>query len=213
MPRDCGGPEAVDPGSLLRQTRRASGLSAQDLGRRAGIAPSTISRIEAGEVDPAVGVLARLMEAAGHCLHLAVTSARPPRLEGLTDAWETSARGDLVSWTRLRAFLDHLAEHPDQVPQAIEAPPAPSGSALLDNLLAGIAETLADEQGMARPTWTSQVPPLEKPWVTPGTPTTQDSARSRTPRALAARGVTLTRGSLWRDRTGTGDSPIDSSAS
>lgn len=132
-------------------------------------------------------------------LPLSNTGARPPQLEGLTSAWDNSARGDVVDWTRLRAFLDHLAAHPDQIPRAIEAPPAPSGSALLDNLLAGIAETLADEQGMATPAWTSQAPPLARPWITPGTPATQDFARCRTPRALAARGITLARGSLWRD--------------
>lgn len=188
----------ANPGAALRQTRLEAGLSIRVLGAKAGVAPSTISRIEAGRMDPTVGMLTRLLESTGHGLHLAVSVLRP-RLAGLADAWESSPRGDLVDWTRLRVFLDYLSAHPDQIPQALESPPPRSGSALLDNLLAGIAETLADEQGIPRPTWAAQVPPLAEPWKTPGTATTQGSAHSRTPQALAARGLTLARSSLWRE--------------
>lgn len=122
------------------------------------------------------------------------------QLRALSDAWEASPWGDRIDWTRLRATLDYLALHPEHIPAAIKEAPAPSGSALLDNLLAGIAETLAAEHKTERPAWTSRVPPLPSPWVSPGTPRSQSVARETTPAALAARGIVLSRTSLWRQR-------------
>jgi len=189
----------MDPATLLRETRLKAELSIRALGKRAGVSPSTISRIETRQMDPTVGMLTQLLESAGRGLELAIADAPAPRLSALTNAWESSARGDRVDWTRLRAFLDYLTLNPEHVAGAIQATPRPSGSALLDNLLAGIAETLADEHAIARPTWTSQVPPLSDSWTTPGTPRTKEAARAATPAALAARGMTLARTSLWRD--------------
>lgn len=191
----------MEPPALLREVRREAGLSVRALGKKAGVSPSTISRIEAGRMDPTVGMLTHLLESAGRGLDLVIPETGVPRLKELSDAWEGSAR---VDWTRLRAFLDYLALHPDRIGGAIRDAPQPSGSALLDNLLAGIAETLADEQSMARPAWTSQVAPLADAWTTPGTPRSQRAARATTPAALAARGLTLARTSLWRERAHVG---------
>jgi hypothetical protein len=57
-------------------------------------------------------------------------------------------------WTRLRAFLDSLARHPDLAEHAIRAKPRPSGSEFLDNVLAGIAEKVAEDSSIPRPAWT-----------------------------------------------------------
>ena len=189
----------MDPASMLRETRLEADLSVRALGKRAGVSPSTIWRIEAGRMDPTVGMLTQLLESAGRGLDLVIADAAVPRLRALADAWEGSARGDRIDWTRLRAFLDHVALHPEEVAAAITPAPRPSGSALLDNLLAGIAETLADEQAIGSPVWTAQVPPLDVAWTTPGTPRSQEVARAATPAALAARGMTLAHTSLWRE--------------
>ena len=191
----------VDPALLLRTARHQAGLSIRGLSEIAGVSPSTTSRIETGRMDPTIGMLARLLEAAGCEMELAIYAKKAPSLALLVTAWEDSPRGDLIDWTRLRAFLDHLALHPDETASAIRNAPAPSGSALLDNLLAGIAETLADESGLPRPTWTSRIPPLGTPWSTPGTPRMKEAARLTTPPALSVRGLTLARMSLWRERS------------
>lgn len=122
-----------------------------------------------------------------------------PSITALSDAWRPSGRGDLIDWVRLRHFLDHLTRHPQEISEAISRPPEPSGSTLLDNILAGIAETQADRAGLERPSWTSQVKPLNTPWKSPGTPNQQTRAAARTPPALAVRGITLSGSSLWRD--------------
>lgn len=49
----------------MRATREAAGLSIRELADRAGVAASTVWRIESGRLDPTVGMLRRLLDAAG----------------------------------------------------------------------------------------------------------------------------------------------------
>lgn len=151
-------------------------------------------------MDPTVGMLTRLLASAGYTMELTRRTPITPPLASLADAWTQSSRGEVIDWTRLRAWLDEIALNPSETRIAIRTAPAPSGSELLDNLLAGIAETLADESGLDRPDWTNRVPALTEQWATPGTARVRATARKSTPPALAARGLTLARTSLWRER-------------
>ena len=174
-------------------------MSVRSLGAAAGVAYSTVARIESGRMDPTMGMLTRLLTAAGHDLHLTATSSHLPQLADLRDAWATDTRGqDRPDWTRLRNFLDHLYRHPNQRAMAIARQPARSGSAFLDCLLAGIAEKTADDAGLPRPPWTRRIPSLGDPWISPGTPRMIANYRAATPPQLASRGITLTADSLWR---------------
>jgi hypothetical protein len=101
--------------------------------------------------------------------------------------------------TRLRAFLDQLALHPEQQGSATLRMPPPSGSAVLDALLAGIAEKICDDAGLPRPTWALRVPSLPEPWATPGTPAMREAIPAATPRVLAERGLSIDERSLWRE--------------
>jgi len=190
----------MDTATLVREARHEAGLSIRALSARAGVSPATVSRIEAGRMDPTVGMLMRLLDSAGCTIELTRRTPITPPLASLADSWTSSSRGDIIDWTRLRAWLDEIALHPDETRIVILTSPAPSGSQLLDNLLAGIAETLADESGLDRPEWTNRVPALTQEWTTPGTAKIRAAARKSTPPALAARGLTLARTSLWRDR-------------
>ena len=58
----------MDSPTLLRQAREDAGLNRAELARLAGVAPSTVNRIEAGEIDPTVGTLERVLAAAGSSL-------------------------------------------------------------------------------------------------------------------------------------------------
>ena len=187
-------------GSLLvRDARQRAGLSVRSLASAAGVSPSTVSRIESAHMDPTVGMLTRLLAAAGHDLELSATKKPVPSIASLASAWHASARGDIIDWTRLRAFLDYLQLHPESTTTALRNKPAASGSALLDNILAGIAETESKERKFPAPAWTKSVPKLQEPWASPGTPRQQARAHDETPPALAVRGITLARSSLWRE--------------
>ncbi len=163
------------------------------------MAYSTVARIESGRLDPTTGMLARLLDAAGCQLELAAVRVPLPRLAELADAWAVDALGqDRPDWTRLRGFLDYLAEHPHQVGVAVAVPPPPSGSGFMDALLAGIAEKVCDDAGVPRPGWARRVPGVAMPWIGPGTPRMQAAARAGTPPQLAARNIFVRADSLWR---------------
>lgn len=188
-------------GALLRKARTDAGLSMRALAETARVSASTVARIESGTMDPTVSMLERLLASAGLRMHVIAEATTEPQLASLVDAWQPSDDGDVIDWTRLRAFLDHLHLHPEMTEAALTRMPAPSGSGLLDNLLAGVAEVEADRLGLERPNWTVHVPALVEPWTSPGTPRMQREAQSATPPALLTRGVIVSESSLWRDRS------------
>lgn len=63
----------VDTGVLVRTAREQARMSARDLATASGVSPSTVTRIERGEMNPTVTMLERLLDAAGNRLDLVVT--------------------------------------------------------------------------------------------------------------------------------------------
>jgi transcriptional regulator with XRE-family HTH domain len=55
----------VNTGALVREARRRSGLTQRELAVRAGVVRNTVTQIERGTRTPSVGVLVRLLAAAG----------------------------------------------------------------------------------------------------------------------------------------------------
>lgn len=188
--------------ALVKDARQRAGLSARALARRAQVPQTTVTRVESGEVDPTVGMLRRLLDAAGQDLRLA--SRRRPRrhapvLADLASAWIGPSSDGHPDWTRLRSFLDFLARHPEATGPAIVRRPPRSSSAVMDTLLAGLAEKLAVDSGLARPGWVRRVPGLDAEWSAPGTPRMLARWRAAAPPQLLARGLVIDAPSLWRD--------------
>ena len=177
-----------------------AGLSMRALAERADVSFTTISRIENNKLDPTFSTVEKLFSAMGETLQLRRRRAKPvPRLADLTDAWSVDATGrDQPDWTRLRAFADYLFRHPSAAKTSILAAPVPSGSPLLDNVLAGIAEKIADDNGLHRPAWTKRVPALQQPWEGVGTSRMRAAARAATPAQFVARNVFIPAGTIWR---------------
>ena len=74
----------TDAGVLVRAARERAHMSARDLAAASGVSPSTVTRIERGELNPTVAMLDRLLEGAGDELHLVVTPrSNQPTLESL----------------------------------------------------------------------------------------------------------------------------------
>lgn len=192
---------SMDVAAMIGAARRTSGLSVRDLADRAGVAASTVTRIQSGAVAPTVSVLGRIVDAAGFDLGVELRrrgARRVPRLVDLADAWTVRGRRLQLDWTRWRGLLDHLALHPDAIADAIFVPPPPAGQPVIDALLAGVAEKLADDAALPRPAWCEDIPMLAEPYA-PSVP--RHAAGREVPSQLAARGLMIDTGSLWRDRT------------
>jgi transcriptional regulator with XRE-family HTH domain len=194
-----------DAQTLVAEARRDAGLSLRELARLAGVSFTTINRIEAGETDPTVGMLRRILAASRRSLIIRSDPVQQPSLSiaDLADAVTATAAGERPDWTRLRAFLDHLALHPEEIPDAITPKPH-TESRLTKALLAGIAEKLADDHGLARPGWTWTAPKIRPVWAMPGTPRMRAEQRAHAPHQLLDRGLAIDERSLWRDRKAVG---------
>lgn len=187
-----------DCATILRDARTDAGLSRRALANKAGVPTSTVSRIEEGQSDPTVGMLARLVDAAGSDL---VVEARP-RDDRLTIAELATAFDDesgrlKIDWTRLRAFVDRVQQDPESVTDAIADPPTRTHPPL-NAILAALAEELADEYGIERPRWTRAFGPLDEPWAPPSTPRMRASFEESTPEAFRRRNIILSRSALFR---------------
>ena len=186
---------------MIRAEREALGLSTRDLARLAGVSYPTISRIENGHQHPRWDTLSKIAAALGKSLAPTLDRQPLPRLADLADQWsKNQPRGTRPDWTQLRAFVDHIALHPEYTAAAIAPDVMPSGSRFIDNLLAATAEKLADDRRIRRPAWTKRFPPLTTPWTAPGTPRKQTENAARTPSQFASRNITLPASAIWRDR-------------
>ena len=183
---------------LLRDARVRAGLSRRTLAARAGTPTSTVSRIEDEQSEPTLPMLERLLEAAGSQL---VIEARRrddhPTIAELALAVDQEAKRLKIDWTRLRGFADWAEQHPDELGDAIDAPPIRTGTPL-DAILAAFAEELADRQMIARPRWTRAVGPLEEPWSPPATPRMRAAASMSTPEPFRRRNLVLASSALFR---------------
>lgn len=187
---------------FIRTARGGAGLSGRALARRAGVAYSTVVRIESGLVDPTTGMLETLLAAMGLRLILDDRPIEQPWLGSLADAWEHDVvlGQDRADWTRVRAFTDYLAHHPESVADAVTPPPPRSGSAFMDNLLAAIAEVECDRHDIPVPAWTGRIRPLDLRWMTPTTPRREVLELESTLPQFLARNIALSADSLWRQR-------------
>lgn len=190
-----------DAATLIREARTEAGLSLRALADRSDVSFTTISRIEHGHIDPTTGTLRKLLNALGEDLELGRRRVQEgPRLASLADAWSQDRSGqDQPDWTRLRAFLDLLSRRPELGAPVIQAKPSASGSVFFDNLLAAIAEKIADDHDIPRPAWTRRVPTLRQTWESLGTPRMRAAAMAATPPQLAARNIHIPAASLWRE--------------
>lgn len=185
----------VDAATVVTRAKRTSKRSYRALAADARIAASTITRIESRITDPTFSTMERIMRSCGFELVPVRTgpSVRP-HLADLAAAWDAgkTASTPELDWTQWRALLDQLALHPDWVPEAIYTPPPPAGHPAIDALLAGVAEKLADDHGLLRPSWTEAVPGLDAPFAPPA------RRRGEVPPQLASRSVMIDAESLFR---------------
>jgi transcriptional regulator with XRE-family HTH domain len=189
-------------GTLLRNARSSSKLSIRALAERAGVAASTVARIEQGTLDPSFSILGRLLDCTGYRLQPKRTthgpSTPPTRLADLARAWRGEPISGQPDWTAMRAYLDVLLQHPEHIAAAIRDAPRYPSSRVQRALLAALAERLAASVGLPTPAWARQTRALPEEWTAPGTPRMIQAWRAATLPELRARNVTIDEFSLFR---------------
>lgn len=185
--------------TLVRAAWLDALLSCRGLAERADVTASTVSRIEQGTVDPTLTMLRRLLAAGSKRLVVdSVGIAANPSVARLAFDALSPASSTSIDWTALRGFVDWTRRHRDRLAEAVEDPPARTGTAL-DALQASLADELCDRNGVERPRGTSGVPGLSQPWAPGGTPRMRERVQKSTPATFRARNLTVAAGDIFRD--------------
>jgi len=193
---------AVTPADILRNARLVAGASASEVARRAGVATTTVTRTESGTMNPTILMLEKLLNAVDYRLVVTVEKISNETISDLTNAWTDEPWGHEIEWTRLRAFVDHLARNPELTRAAIVDAPKPSGFNQLDVMLAAMAEKLADDAGILRPNWCNSVPSLAIKLLPTGTPRMVKMAIATAPTQFKKRNIYLSGREIWRHKGG-----------
>jgi hypothetical protein len=126
------------------------------------------------------------------------TEALWPGSVALARIADVRASDGRVPYTALRGIVDWTAQHPRLAARAITDQPGPTGDPGIDSLLAGIAETIADDHGLDRPDWAAHVGAA--PFDVTGAVDPESQRWSEVPAPLAIRRIGLPRDTFWRQR-------------
>jgi transcriptional regulator with XRE-family HTH domain len=87
-------------GDLVREARRRAGLTQAQLAAKAGTTQSAIARLESGQVDPAFGLVLKLLHSCGFRLDVALDPYED------SDRWQAQAVLDLPVEDRIDWLTD-----------------------------------------------------------------------------------------------------------
>ncbi len=185
---------------LVRSVRTDAGLSLRALAGAAGVATSTIHRIERGEIHPTIDILERITQAAGARLRVEPEPDYAASIVGLARAIRDDiGSGDTSMSVRRAAELAARFGTSDVETRLrmISAEPSAIGDARWDAFVAALAEWLAVRAGMSAPDWTHHANRYlhEGWWVTPMV-SMRAWEYAGSPASFQTRGVYLHRDSL-----------------
>lgn len=178
---------------IVRTGRQSAGLSQSELARRSHIPQPSISRIEAGERNPSIDLIDRLLAPAG--LHL---SAIPTRTPTVAEAAATirqlidNGREPYVFRALIQVANDLADAEPALRVALAVTPPAPTGYGGVDAFLAAVVEYRLGGQGLPCPVWVNDPTLVISPdWIASGLTKLADITREGTPDAFLRRGVLI----------------------
>ncbi len=185
---------------LLRDARRASGITQSKLALRAGTTQPAVAAYESGGRTPTLGTLERLLGACDHELKLAVQPRTRRGAASLAElaqtiAYEGAGDRDRDALRLIFGFADDFrgSPRPGRVALIAEAPP-PTGEARFDAALAGVAELFAREAGVPAPKWVNDADRFVEPWwFVASRPSFHAYTLAHTPAVLARHGVFMAR--------------------
>jgi len=184
---------------LLRSARLASGLTQAQLAQLARTSQSAIAAYEAGDRQPTVPVLARMLAAAGYRIVLDIEPDQSCyRLADLAVDLRGVRPGDTERKLRfVFEFLRAAADDGHPVFRLVVSRPEPTGDERFDALLAAIAEDLSVKANVAPPSWAlDEQRFLDHAWWVSDLPSGRAQALVHAPASYRRRGVMLDRRDL-----------------
>ena len=180
-------------GLLLRTARQSRRLSTRALATASGTSQPGISSVENGHADATATRLDKLLRPLEFQLSILPTRLRPAFLAA------DDIRGALALADE-RTALREVVQLSDDLQRAdpatrvalVVAPPATTGSARYDALLAAVVDVLLSRDGLPRPAWLDEpARVLDDPWDFEPVLALRAAARTLTPPAAARHGVYL----------------------
>ncbi|NQW59224.1 helix-turn-helix transcriptional regulator [bacterium] len=184
---------------LLRTARLQAGMSQSAVAQLAKTSQSAIATYEAGNREPSLPVLQRLLAATGHQLSLSVSpDTSVYRIADLAlDIAQSPANDDKKKLRYVFEFMRGAQEDTAPVNVLVSAEPKSTGDMRFDALLAGIAEDLCVLGGEVPPQWVnSDVRTLKSTWWVSSLAAGRAQALVHCPAALRRRGVMIDRHDL-----------------
>jgi transcriptional regulator with XRE-family HTH domain len=186
--------------TMLRDARRAVGITQLELAERAGTAQPAVAAYESGGRTPNLTTLRRLL---GACDYDVEVQALPRVRRGAASLAELAEtiEGDLEQGRErdalrlLFGFADDFrgSSRPGQLALLAKQPP-PTGEARFDAVLAGVAEFFADEGGIPAPRWVDDPERFVEPsWFVASRPAFHAYTLANTPAVFARHGVFIAR--------------------
>lgn len=188
-----------ESGALVQAARQRAGLTQTQLAELADTSQSAIAAYEAGEREPTIPVLQRIVYATGHRLLIEIDSDRSLyRLSDLALDIKKVAKRDVTKRMRLVfEFLRSAEEDGASLRLLIAAEPQLTGDIRFDALVAAIGEYLAAKHGISPPRWVqSKTRFLDGAWWISELPSARARALVHTPASFRRRGVMLDRRDL-----------------
>lgn len=187
-------------GAVLRQARRAAGLTQPELAERARTSQPAVAAYESDARVPTLATLERLLDACDCDLEVLSRPRLRRHAASLRDLSE-QVRSDLAAGlerdaTRLLfGFGDDFRGSPRPGKIAlIRDEPLPTGALRFDAAFAGLAEFFAAEAQVPVPEWVNEPGRFAEPWwFVTSRPAFHAYVLARTPASLARHGVFIAR--------------------
>lgn len=191
---------AVDIAVLIKDARRAAGITQAQLAHRAGTTQPAVAAYESKARTPSIATLKRLLEACEHDLEIV---ARPRVRRGASSLEQIApAITEDLAQSRERDALRLLFGFADDFRGSSRAgriallreEPPPTGDARFDAALAGTAELFARESAIPAPGWVEEPNRFVEPWwFVPDMPALHAYTLAHTPAVFARHGVFMAR--------------------
>jgi transcriptional regulator with XRE-family HTH domain len=186
--------------TLIRDARRAAGITQLELAGRAGTAQPAVAAYESGARTPNLATLERLLSG---CEHDIEVLARPRVRRGaasLAELGQTIGEdleqdGERDALRLLFGFADDFrgSSRPGRI-ALLRDEPSRTGDARFDAAIAGVAEFFASEGAISAPAWVDGPDRFVEPWwFVASRPAFHAYTLANTPAVFARHGVFIAR--------------------